>query len=141
MLNQMLSLIILLASLHSFAAYQISNSRNFHRHKLRLLSTTIQTFSDERITLAKGFVSSGFGLANPALLDEDFIFQFRNKKVSKSQYLTGFSREVSSFQRASPDFDYRSYSFAVDEKDSSNYRGESIQYHKNIILRSKQGSA
>ena len=115
--NQMLLLILLLASLHSFTAYQLPNSRNIHRHKLKLSS--VQTYSDDKVALAKSFVSSGFGLANPALLDENFSFQFRNKRISKSQYLTGFSREVSSVQRASPDFDYRSYSFTVDENDSS----------------------
>lgn len=115
----MLLLILFLTSqLHSHLAYQLSNSVNFHRHKLTLQSTT-QSFGDNNVALARSFVTSGFGLTNPSLLDENFNFQFRNIKISKSQYLTGFSREASSLQRASPDFDYRSYSFTIDEKDSS----------------------
>lgn len=115
LIQMKLFLFFCLASVTAF--YQQTSTRLYHRKVVRL---SLQSDSnDDVVSIARSFVSCGFGLNNPSLLDDGFSYRFRSMKFNKSQYLSGFSREVSSFQRAAPDFDYRSYGYAIDEKDSS----------------------
>ena len=106
-------LILICQSLSVQAFYKSSNN---HKFNIRL---NLQCNLDDKISIARSFVTSGFGVSNEQLLVDDFTYRFRNKILTKSQYLTNYAKEQSAVKRAAPDIDYRPYGFSVDEQDSS----------------------
>jgi len=73
------------------------------------------------ISIARDFVSSGFGVADPSLLS-DVKFSCTGqmfKLYSKEKYVSGLSKETSAFRRAMPDFEFRPYDFEIDPANSN----------------------
>ena len=69
----------------------------------------------QMISIARDFVSSGFGVADPTLLSDSFACTGQMFKLfSKDKYVSGLSKETAAFRRAMPDFEFRPYDFEID---------------------------
>lgn len=77
--------------------------------------------SQALISIARDFVSSGFGVADQTLIsDERFSCTGQLFKLtSKEKYVSGLAKETSAFRRAMPDFEFRPYDFEVDPANPS----------------------
>jgi len=109
-----------LALVRSRATYSDDGCTPLHapRQSLRMAATS---GSDSLISIARDFVSSGFGVADPSLLSsEKFSCTGQLFKLySKEKYVSGLSKETSAFRRAMPDFEFRPYDFEIDPANPS----------------------
>ena len=83
---------------------------------LRMTSSDSSTL----ISIARDFVTSGFGVADPTLLS-DRKFECTGqlfKLTDKARYVSGLAKETSAFRRAMPDFEFRPYDFEVDPQNA-----------------------
>lgn len=87
------------------------------RIHLRMVSD--DDVSNGIVSIARQFVQTGFGVAEPSLLAEDFTCSGPASTFGKSGYLSRQTRELATFQRAVPDFDTRAYNYQIDAFDSN----------------------
>ena len=73
------------------------------------------------LSIARGYVSSGFGLSNPDILGDFFTVSGPSflQNDGKEAYLSELAKETAALLRAVPDLDLRPYSFTVDDGNSN----------------------
>lgn len=116
-----LLLLVLVVSCSAYRPTFIPSRPRVSESYFSLAATESDSFSvDENnvINFAKIFASTSFGITDRSLIADNFQFSGPSvRSIEKSKYIDSLSKEISSFQRALPDFEYRSFGFTVDDED------------------------